>query len=100
MPVNHNNIVEGTRERDRRAAVGRVYPERSEKGLVLLAVLQSIPLFVWAAPLVLLFGFLLLALWYQHDTLSAFVSGVLLWASRALIAAGVVLVVAALWKCY
>jgi len=69
--------------------------ERVDKGMAVAAIVQAIPVFVWAAPFVLIFGFIVLALWFHHDGLSAFTSNVLLWLSRLLIGAGIVLVVRA-----
>jgi hypothetical protein len=93
-------IVDADPVLDRRAAAPA--PERIDKGLALAAVLQSIPLFVWAAPLVLLFGFILLALWYNREghALQDFTQGVLLWASRLLIVGGLVLIALAGRWCY
>ena len=86
---------------DRRAAASK-QTERVDRGMAIAAILHAIPLFVWAAPFVLLFGFVLMALWYNRtgNALHDFTRGVLLWASRVLIVGGVVLLIAGLWKCY
>jgi hypothetical protein len=109
MPY-QSNIVEGSLERERSgsgvagAGAGRRgagnSPERLDRGFAVAAVLHAIPAFVWATPLVLLFGFIILALVYQRGHLEDFTSGVLLWLSRVLIAGGVVLVGVAAWKIY
>lgn len=93
------SIVDGTVERNER----RLSPDRSERldrGMAIAAILQAIPLFVWAAPLVLIFGFLALVLFYERGNLEDFTGGVLLWLSRLLIAGGVVFLLTAVWKCY
>jgi hypothetical protein len=99
----NNNIVDSTIERpSSRAANSANQTERIDKGLALAAVLQAIPVFIWAAPVVLIFGFILMALWYNREghALHDFTQGVLLWASRLLIFGGGCLVLAAAWKCY
>jgi hypothetical protein len=94
--------VDSTIERSSSRAANSNQPERIDKSLALAAVLQAIPVFIWAAPLVLIFGFILMALWYNREghALHDFTSGVLLWGSRLLIFAGGCLVLAAGWKCY
>src|SRR5712691_1960357 len=100
MPTNNHHIVEGSIERvERRTAVDRT-EQRMEWGMALAAILQSIPKFVWAAPVVLIFGFIILAVAYQHDHLGDFTSSVLIWLSRILIAVGIVLVVLGIRWCY
>jgi len=93
-----NNIVNADIERP--GARNERVEQRFDKGMAIAAVVQAVPLAVWLAPLVLLFGFIGLALWFQRGNLNDFTSGVLLWLARLLIGAGVVLVVAAAWKCY
>ena len=94
MPPNPNrrNVVDADPERIER--MDRV--ERVDRGLAIAAMLQAIPWFVWAAPLVLLFGFILLAMWFQRDNLSDFTSQVLVWLWRVLIGVGVILVIRAI----
>jgi hypothetical protein len=96
------SIVDGTVESGggstRRVASDR--SERIDRGMVIAAIVQAIPWFVWAAPLVLLFGFLALAVWFQRGALGDFVGGVLFWFSRLLIVGGVVLGLIGAWKCY
>jgi len=92
-------IVDSIERADRRA-VAMNQSERIDRGMAIAAILQTVPLFVWAAPLVLLFGFILMALWYQRGHLEDFTTGVLLWAARLLIGGGVCLLLVGLWKCY
>lgn len=105
MP-NTSNIVDADEQRvPRRTSSGADRSserERFDKLMVLAAIVQSIPLFIWAAPLVLLFGFILMALWYNRDghALHDFTQGVLLWGSRVLIAGGFVLLIIGAWKVY
>jgi hypothetical protein len=89
-----NKIVDANNERNERIE------KQIDKGMAVAAIVQAIPVFVWAAPFVLLFGFIVLALWFHHDGLSAFTCNVLLWLSRLLIGAGVCLLLAGAWKCY
>jgi hypothetical protein len=96
MPELRSRVVESTVERaERRAAY-----EHFDGWMALAAVVQAVPGFVWASPLILLFGFLMVAVGFNVHHLSSFIAGVLLWLSRLLIAGGVVLVVLAVWKCY
>lgn len=73
---------------------------RADRWIAISAMVQAIPPFVWAAPLTLLFGFILVALWYEHGQLPDFVGNVLLWGARCLLAGGVVGCVLALRWCY
>lgn len=86
--VNMPKIVDADTERNKRI-------ERVDRGMAMAAIVQALPVFVWAAPFVLLFGFIALALWFHHDGLSEFTSNVLLWLSCLLIVVGVVLIVRA-----
>lgn len=93
-----NQIVDAERP-DRRAAA---QTERYDRGMAIAAIVQAIPWFVWAAPVVLLFGFIIMALLQnrQGHALQDFTSGALAWLARLLIAGGIVLLIIGLWKCY
>lgn len=92
MPPNNRRIVDA--DPDRNDRVDRI--ERVDKGLAFAAMLQAIPWFVWATPVILIFGFILLALWYQRDNLSDFTGNALVWLSRVFIGVGIILIVRAI----
>jgi hypothetical protein len=74
--------------------------ERVDRGMAIAAVIQAIPTVLWVAMIVLLFGFIGIALWFNHNDLSNFTSQVLMWLLIVLIAVSVVLLVRWIRKVY
>ncbi len=97
----NNNIVDADdRRAERRAASHQT--ERVDRGLALAAIVQAIPWFIWAAPLVLLFGFIGMAVWFNREghALKNFTSSVLGWLALVPVVAGVVLIILGARWCY
>src|SRR6266487_1694672 len=97
----NNNIVDADdRRAERRAASHQT--ERVDRGLALAAIVQAIPWFIWAAPLVLLFGFIGVAVWFNREghALKNFTSSVLGWLALVPVVAGVVLIILGARWCY
>src|SRR6266702_1553443 len=94
MGATNNRIVDSRRQ--------GADPDSSNKWIAIAAVLQAIPLILWIALLVLLAGFIGLAIFFHqdHNQLKTFTNDVLLWIVRILIAAGIVLLVAAFYQLY
>lgn len=74
--------------------------ERIDRGLAVAAVLQAIPNILWVSLVTIVGGFLILAIWFNHNSLQGFTASVLLWLVRLLIASGIVMLAVAAYKCY
>ncbi len=79
-------------------------PLANDRGFAIAAIIASIPTLLWASLVVILFGFIILALWFNHSHLETFtnetLNQIVLWFVRLMIGAGAIGAVAGLWQCY
>jgi hypothetical protein len=69
-------------------------------GTVIAAVFLAIPSILWYTFTIVFFGFLLLALWFNHQNLEAFTHEVLLWVQRILMLSGLLLAATIVYRGY
>lgn len=74
--------------------------QNADRGFAIAAILAAIPNILWVGLLGIVGGFLILALWYNHNNLESFTNSVILWIGRIVIAGGCVIVIFAIYKGY
>jgi hypothetical protein len=74
--------------------------ERVDRGIAAAAIIAAIPPILWAALVILLFAFIGMAVFYNHNQLGDFTNQVLTWFFRILALIGGYLLIKGLWRVY